>query len=114
MLIYTVHTLWIKSSDRVLESAEGELRVDEAAEFGGSLVSMPLSCFSHFSNLAVADDSVPAALSWVASLIGLSQALTAGAGAGTGMLDMLYEAVAAVGLPANRTNVLVFIWSQKQ
>ena len=67
-------------------SALGELLVDEAAEFGWSLTSMPLSWLSLLS----CDLSETCwLLRWVAcwvvpKLIGFDQALIAGAGAGAG------------------------------
>ncbi len=78
--------LWHATLDITLPftllSELGELRVEDDAEFCGSLISMPLSCWSLLSNLIC---SAFEPMAEVAKLIGLSQALTAGAGAGMGI-----------------------------
>lgn len=79
-----------------LLSALGELRVDEAAELGWSLTSIPLSCWSPLSPFtstaltcwtemevrATCWDWEPTGPTEAAKFIGLDQALIGGAGAG--------------------------------
>ncbi len=84
-------TLAIRSVPRSLFSVLGELRVEEDPEFCGSLISMPLSCWSppvllsNFTSPFAATVTEDVATTAGVIVMGFSQALTAGAGAGRGM-----------------------------
>ena len=71
---------------RILFSALGELRVDDAAELMGSLTSMPLSCWSPLSLNLTSCPGIVIDGAVLAMLMGVSQAFTVGIGAGIDML----------------------------
>lgn len=97
-----------------LLSALGELLVEEVAELGWSLTSMPLSCWSPLSSLpstsagstagcceccaATGREEVAACCSWEPTapaelkLMGFTQAFTAGTGAGVVASDTIIAA----------------------